>query len=50
MKKSWNVPEIGKLNLNQTERDITVWEESDGLFAGEQGEGSPDGYKCPLCS
>ena len=51
MKKNWNTPGIETLNLEQTRNNITVFTESDGVYAGDLGPGSPDGWICELdCS
>jgi len=51
MKKNWNNPDIEILDFAQTKNNIVITEESDGIYAGDLGPGSPDGYKCEVdCS
>lgn len=49
--KQWNAPMVEELDLDQTMNNIVVGPDSDGLFAGDLGPGSPDGFMCQVqCS
>ena len=49
--KKWSQPSIETLSFDQTANNVTVFTESDGVYAGDLGPGSPDGYICELdCS
>ena len=46
MRKEWSMPAIEMLSIERTMNNVVVYSESDGIYAGDLGPGSPDGYIC----